>query len=333
MRSAPSLLFSATLGATLLLTGAGGGGAPRELGEVRWGRDLDAALERGARDGRPLFVLFQEVPGCSTCVSFGEQVLSHPLLVEAIETKFHPVFVYNNRPGRDAEILERFDEPAWSNPVVRLLDSAGQDLISRRAGVWTVREMATRMVRALEAASRQVPRYLREVVDETRVRSRERATFGMYCYWSGEACLGGIPGVLSSRAGHLGGSEAVEVVFDPDVVSYAALLAEARRRGCAERVFPHSAAQIEVARESFSGASRLELGRMREARPRDQKHYLRGSSLRKVDLTQRQEVRVNAALAAGLDPSDHLSPRQIEQLGDLHAAETRASGAAGHGTR
>ncbi len=55
--------------------------APRELGQVRWERDLDAAVARSAGEGRPLFVLFQEVPGCSTCVSFGEQVLSHPLFL------------------------------------------------------------------------------------------------------------------------------------------------------------------------------------------------------------------------------------------------------------
>ena len=37
--------------------------APPELGRVRWGRDLDAALARCREDGRPVFLLFQEVPG------------------------------------------------------------------------------------------------------------------------------------------------------------------------------------------------------------------------------------------------------------------------------
>ena len=45
--------------------------------------------------GKPVCVLFQEVPGFQACVSFGEQVLRHPLLVEAIETAFEPAFVYN----------------------------------------------------------------------------------------------------------------------------------------------------------------------------------------------------------------------------------------------
>ena len=36
---------------------------PIEVGDVRWGRDLDAALENSAKTGKPVLVLFQEVPG------------------------------------------------------------------------------------------------------------------------------------------------------------------------------------------------------------------------------------------------------------------------------
>lgn len=88
-----------------------------ELGKIQWGRDLDHALVAAQISGKPVFVLFQEVPGCQTCVSFGEQVLSHPLIVEVIETAFEPVFVYNNKSGKHAEILRRYGEPAWNNPV------------------------------------------------------------------------------------------------------------------------------------------------------------------------------------------------------------------------
>ncbi len=286
--------------------------APRKLGEVRWERDLDAALARSAGEGRPLFVLFQEVPGCSTCVSFGEQVLSHPLLVEAIETDFVPVFVYNNRAGRDAELLARFGEPSWNNPVVRFLDADGRDLIGRRAGLWTPHAIGVRMVRALEASGRPVPEYLRDAVDETLPRHTERARFGMDCYWSGEACLGGIWGVVASRTGHLGGSEVVELEFDPDSVSYRDLVREARRRGCADRVFAEDASQRAIAEEVFGDAVTTDAGRLRVSRARDQKYYVGRSPLQDLDLTPRQAVRVNAAVAVGLDPAPHLSPRQRE---------------------
>ena len=34
-----------------------------ELGQVSWGRDLDDAKSKSAETGKPILVLFQEVPG------------------------------------------------------------------------------------------------------------------------------------------------------------------------------------------------------------------------------------------------------------------------------
>ena len=34
-----------------------------ELGRVNWGRDLDAAKAKSAESGKPILVLFQEIPG------------------------------------------------------------------------------------------------------------------------------------------------------------------------------------------------------------------------------------------------------------------------------
>lgn len=36
---------------------------PVEVGDVRWGRDFNAALQKSAKTGKPVLVLFQEVPG------------------------------------------------------------------------------------------------------------------------------------------------------------------------------------------------------------------------------------------------------------------------------
>ena len=107
-------------------------------------------------------------------------MLSHSLLVEAIETGFHPVVIHNNKKGRDAEILERFKEPAWNNPVVRLLDAEGKDLIPRKGGVYTVPAMATRMVSALEAAKRPVPAFLQLLALSDPARALRKASFAMY---------------------------------------------------------------------------------------------------------------------------------------------------------
>ena len=60
---------------------------------------------------------------------------------------------------------------------------------------------------------------------------RQTATFAMYCYWTGEATLGRVDGVLASRIGHWGGREIVQVDFDPRRTDVAALVrALARQR-------------------------------------------------------------------------------------------------------
>ncbi len=75
---------------------AHGDSAPRELGDVRWSRDIESAFAESAASGRPVLILFDEVPGCSTCVGYGQTVLADPRIVEAAETLFVPLAIYNN---------------------------------------------------------------------------------------------------------------------------------------------------------------------------------------------------------------------------------------------
>jgi hypothetical protein len=318
-RQLPSRLWLA-IGAALLCLGASvfsvtATAAPKELGTVDWLRDYAAATERSVAEGKPIFVLFQEVPGCQTCVSFGQEVLSHPLVVEAIEDEFIPVAIYNNGRGSDRATLSRFNEPSWNNPVVRLTDSAGVDLIPRKAGVWKTGEIVDRMIRSLEVAGRTVPAYLEPLSAELSPAAVERATFSMHCYWEGEACLGALPGLLSSRTGHLGGREVVELRFDPSMVQYVDILREARERGCTDGVFAHGNQQLVLAREVFGPQARLAEGRAAEASGRNQKFHLKRSGVRSLDgLTPAQATRVNHAVWAKKAPDPWISPRQRTTL-------------------
>lgn len=152
---------------------------PVEQGAVSWYRDFDAAQKEAQRSGRPLLVLFQEVPGCSTCRSYGTDVLSDPIVVEAAETLFVPACVHNNtKDDADAEAREAFEEPAWNNPVVRIVDADRHDLVPRIAERWSVEALATAMVTAL---GERTPRWLRLYADEQRLRAGQVdvATFAM----------------------------------------------------------------------------------------------------------------------------------------------------------
>lgn len=128
-----------------------------EVGAVKWERDFQGALNKSRKSGKPVLLLFQEVPGCSGCRKFGREVLSHPGLVAAIESEFIPLLVYNNRPGKDAEILQRYGEPAWNYQVIRFLDGSGKDIIPRRDRIWTIKGVARRMTITLETLKRPIP--------------------------------------------------------------------------------------------------------------------------------------------------------------------------------
>lgn len=288
-------------------------GTPRELGDVAWPRDFDAALAQSAASGKPVFAFFQEVPGCATCVGFGQTALSHPLIIEGIESEFEPVLVYNNRPGADARLLERFGEPSWNNPVVRFLDAHGKDVIPRRGGIYTEQALATRMQQALAAAGRKAPEYL-GWIDPLATTPRERVTLETHCFWEGEACIGGHPAVTATRASWDSGAEVVEVWFDPTRAEPAEILTYAHKRGCGEKVVLHNETQRVAAEDSFGQAVRTSASPPRPAKASDQKRHWKRSALRDLPLTRLQQARVNAALAMGSDPHRWLSPRQRAQV-------------------
>ena len=116
------------------------------------------------------------------CRNYGTQVLSHPLIVDAVEHSFIPACVYNNSKGdADERVLKRFREPAWNNPVVRIIDPEGQLIVARIQGDWTLPTLARSMVSALENRKATVPPYLQVLAQEetARVGGAKAAVFGM----------------------------------------------------------------------------------------------------------------------------------------------------------
>jgi len=287
---------------------------PVEVGHVRWGRDLDAALQKSAETGKPVFVLFQEVPGCSGCQDFGKTVLTEPLLVEAIEDEFIPVLVYNNRSGPDQELLKRYAEPSWNYQVMRFLNAEGKDLIPRRDGVWTTPGVRSRMIQALQAAGRRVPMYLHTVAAE-REPGLETSAYAMFCFWVGEVDLGLLDGVVSTEAGWFDGHEVTRVLYNPQQISLKTLSQNAHAARCAAR-------KVYTATPSKSPfISNLPVGQLttdyRAARASDQNRQMIGyeSVLNLQSLTEMQTTKVNAYIRSNPQKAlAWLSPRQRETL-------------------
>ncbi len=291
---------------------------PRELGAVPWMRDFESARQASRSSGRPMLVLFDEVPGCHTCVSYGEQALSHPLIVDAAATLFTPAAVFNNIEGPDREVLRSFDEPEWNNPVVRIIDADRSMLAPRIDGDYTVGGIAGAMVAALAKSGREVPPYLKLLAFEGAAQrsGTERATFAMHCFWEGEARLGAVEGVVSTTVGFLDGMEVVEAQFDPRTISFDELLTQARRIDCAHRVFTRSDAQ-QAAAARLLGKEAVRSDKPIEPSTKDAKYYLGLSPLRGVPMTGLQAARVNAALSSRADPAGLLSPSQVALAAEL----------------
>jgi hypothetical protein len=286
---------------------------PPELGAVRFGRDLDLGLAEARRDEKLVFLLFQEIPGCSTCKGFGAGPLSNPLLAEAIESEFVPVAIYNNREGADKAALERFGEPAWNNPVVRFLDADGRDVLPRADGLWTEGAIAARMVAALGKKRGAVPDWLALASEETEDSATEQATFAMHCYWEGQGRLGSIAGVEAVEPGFVEGEEVVRVTFRPQRIAYADLVRAAERLDCSLHVYTNSETQAAVARGIVNTRAKPLRGTadaMRKAAATEHLYHLQHSSLRFVPMTELQATRINADLSQSRDPSHWLSPRQ-----------------------
>ncbi len=285
------------------------GEVPVELGRIPWTRDFDAARAEAERSGRPMMVLFDEVPGCRTCQVFGKEPLSHPIVVDAAQN-FVPVAIYNNLGGRDAEVLARFQEPAWNNPVVRFMDAGGRDLIPRRQE-YSTGALVRRMAEALEAAGADVPEYLRLVAAEYDPARPETAAFSMSCYWEGERKLGGLEGVIGTRIGTLHGREAVEVDFDAAVVDYRALVGHALDLGVASTVYARDEEQARIAREVVGDDAEM-TGARANTSTQQQYHLAHVPEYHYLPLTALQATKVNAAIASAADPDRYLSPGQLE---------------------
>lgn len=265
-----------------------------ELGAISWYRDYDQALAASKKEYKPVLILFQEVPGCATCRNYGNNVLSHPLLTEAIENEFIPLAIYNNKQGKDRQILNKYNEPSWNNPVVRIVDENGVDLVPRLARNYSALGLFEAMTKALKSEQITPPPYLEIVGEELKLRpdNTKEAVYSMYCFWTGEKQLGSLQGVVQTEAGFAGGREVVRVTYNKDEISKSSIDRFAQR---------NSIRPIEGDANFRAAIS-------------DEDYYLNRSVYKYLPLSRVQRTKVNSLLGSGQDPTEVLSPSQLDWL-------------------
>lgn len=263
----------------------------QELGKVSWLRNYDKAIAKAEKKNKPILLLFQEVPGCATCRNYGDNVLSHPLIVDAIENEFVPLAIYNNVGGHDKKVLEKYGEPTWNNPVVRMIDQSGRNIMERMSGNYTAAGLVSQMCLALKASGRGVPIYLDILKQELSAAQTEIAYYQMYCFWSGEAHLGAQDGVVATEAGWMNGAEVVKVQFDKSQIK--------------KKQLDKYASQARCTAVPEKQGYRTD---------KDPQYYLKKCKYSYLALSEIQKTKINAALAAKQDASVYLSPTQKLQL-------------------
>ncbi len=268
---------------------------PVELGRVKWLRDFDAAKTAARKTGKPIMILFDEVPGCGGCKRFGQRVLSHPLVVDAAENAFVPLAIRNNSKGdADAKIVKKFKMPRWAYPEVRFLDpnnpTPSGDLVPRSKHGWRTNDLPARMIAALRKAGKEVPSYLAslEMPEKT-----ETACFSMFCYWTGEKNLSGIDGVVGTTIGWLGGKEVIELTYDPNKVDFETL-AKVAKKSCGRKVgvFARSKDQLTAAKK-LDMPAKLSDSDVSTKRTLQEHGLLRYPEYWFLPLSERQATRLN----------------------------------------
>ena len=142
----------------------------------------------------------------------------------------------------------------------------------------------------------------------------ETAVFSMYCYWTGEATIGRVPGVVRTRIGSLGGNEIVAVEYDPARTDVGRLAEALKRQRSFYALLAPDPEAAERAKKLIP-ASDVEV---RSGQPRfiEPKHSLRTAhpELLSLDLTEAQAIALNSWSYFGGPMPDVLTAEQKARL-------------------
>lgn len=283
---------------------------------------LEDALTEARQVNKPVFCVEALIPGD---VDSGNEIFSHPLLIEAAESLFVTV-----RPEEKEYQLRRSGSGRPCCTTVAFLDEGGESLtpVLGSDGL-TLAVVVTSMIKALENyyQSISIPTYLQLLKEEAEAKVNmdqtfkpgqrfRKALFGMKDSRMGEVELAGLVGVLTTRSGLVEGQRVVEAGYDSRRVRFCSVVAHALRHKVCDIIYVQTndervAAIMEVSRnpgqKTTVSKSLSPLGASYNP-----KSALRGTPMRFVPMTEVQATKVNRLIYLGkFNEAMHLlSPRQ-----------------------
>lgn len=271
-----------------------------ELGRVSWYRDYDEAIILCEKEKKPILLLFQEIPGCSTCVNYGRDVLSNPLMVEIIENEFIPLAIYNNIHGKDAEILKKFNEPAWNNPVTYIIDCNGKSIVNKVANNFSPFTLYQKIVEVLALLNKEIPLYFKLLEKDLKINfgATKQAVYETPCFWSGETTFAQHHAIYATMPGFIGSREVVTIEFDESLVTKKELDSFAIEQGF---FLIDKSVNLRI--------------------DKDPQYYLKKTNYKYLPLSSAQKTMVNFSIPYKQNPEQYLSPKQIYWLHNKHLTE------------
>ena len=89
-------------------------------------------------------------------------------MVEAIESLFVPLAIFNNKGGKDKKVLDQYGEPSWNNPVERIVDQQGKDVVKRIGNDYSALTLCKRMIASLLKSKKRSARIFNLIRTRTR---------------------------------------------------------------------------------------------------------------------------------------------------------------------
>jgi len=242
------------------------------------------------------------------------EILSHPLIVEAIESNFIPVAISPTAATRQNLLASPSDMETETAMLIIGTDNQRKTKGSSDE-IW-MKHFTEIILDALHQEGIPAPRYLELVNEEFNATERRESTvITLHCFWSGEIELGTERGVVYTEPGYIGDREAMYLEFDNSTISYRDILKSSLDLNLINEAFPLNENQNAVAHSIMPDEKVVDSDTdafVPAPKKANYKRYLSKSLYRFLPMTKKQAIMVNNALFLEEDPAELLSPRQLQ---------------------